>query len=154
MAESNEALVRRFFDTLNAEDLEGLKPMFHPDATWTPMTQMDIPGAAVHRGRVGIVDEFLKPVRGLFVGKDPQNQINSLVAQGNLVALETHGTGKLTKIGPDLGNAMRGFKKAFHGEDDEKKAAASSEKLQADPPAAAGAAQQEQRDSAESKHAP
>ena len=96
MAESNEALVRRFFDTLNAEDLEGLKPMFHPDATWTPMTQMDIPGAAVHRGRVGIVDEFLKPVRGLFVGKDPQNQINSLVAQGNLVALETHGTGKLT----------------------------------------------------------
>lgn len=96
MAESNEALVRRFFDTLNAEDLEGLKPMFHPEATWTPMTQMDIPGAAVHRGRVGIVDEFLKPVRGLFVGKDPQNQINSLVAQGNLVALETHGTGKLT----------------------------------------------------------
>ena len=96
MAESNEALARRFFDTVNAEDLEGLKPMFHPDATWTPMTQMEIPGAAVHRGRVGIVDEFLKPVRGLFVGKDPQNQINSLVAQGNLVALETHGTGKLT----------------------------------------------------------
>jgi ketosteroid isomerase-like protein len=96
VAESNEALVRRFFDTLNAEDLEGLKPMFHPEATWTPMTQMDIPGAAVHRGRTGIVDEFLKPVRGLFVGKDPQNQINSLVAQGNLVALETHGTGQLT----------------------------------------------------------
>lgn len=71
-----------------------------------------------------------------------------------VIVLVIFGTGKLTKIGPDLGNAMRGFKKAFHGEDDEKKAAASSEKLQADPPAAAGAAHQEQRDSAESKHAP
>ena len=92
----NEALVRRFFDTLNAEDLEGLKPMFHPDATWTPMTKADIPGAAVHRGRTGIVDEFLRPVRGLFVGKDPQNQINALISQGDLVALETHGTGRMT----------------------------------------------------------
>jgi len=70
-----------------------------------------------------------------------------------VIVLVIFGTGKLTKIGPDLGNAMRGFKKAFHGEDDEKKAAASSEKLQADPPAAA-AAHQEQRDSAESKRAP
>ena len=91
----NEALVRRFFDTLNAEDLEGLKPMFHPDATWIPMTKADIPGAAVHTGRTGIVDEFLKPVRGLFVGKDPQNQINSLFSKGNMVACETHGVGAL-----------------------------------------------------------
>ncbi|MGH8216318.1 MAG: twin-arginine translocase TatA/TatE family subunit, partial [Rhodanobacteraceae bacterium] len=60
--------------------------------------------------------------------------------------------GKLTKIGPDLGNAMRGFKKAFHGEEDEKaKQADDGEKLQADPPAAAGTPHQEQRDSSESK---
>jgi sec-independent protein translocase protein TatA len=71
-----------------------------------------------------------------------------------VIVLVIFGTGKLTKIGPDLGNAMRGFKKAFHGEDEEKKAAPSSEKLQADPPAAAGTAHQEQRDSAESKQAP
>jgi len=91
-----EQLVLDFFDRLNAEDLEGLKPLLHPDATWTPMTKSDIPGAAVHTGRTGIVDEFLVPVRGLFEGKDPQNEINTMVSKGNVVALETHGTGKLT----------------------------------------------------------
>jgi sec-independent protein translocase protein TatA len=68
-----------------------------------------------------------------------------------VIVLVIFGTGKLTKIGPDLGNAMRGFKKALHGDEDDKKATGTSEKLQADPPAAAGAAHQEQRDSAESK---
>jgi sec-independent protein translocase protein TatA len=70
-----------------------------------------------------------------------------------VIVLVIFGTSKLTKIGPDLGNAMRGFKKAFHGDEEEKSAAASSEKLQADPPPAAGTAHQEQRDSTESKHA-
>ena len=70
-----------------------------------------------------------------------------------VIVLVLFGTSKLTKIGPDLGNAVRGFKKALQG-DDEAKSAASSEKLQADPPAAAGAPHQEQRDSTESKHAP
>lgn len=66
------------------------------------------------------------------------------------IVLVVFGTGKLTKIGPDLGNAMRGFKKALHGDDAADKAKADgNEKLQADPPAAA--AKQEQRDSAESK---
>ncbi|HEY9112111.1 MAG TPA: twin-arginine translocase TatA/TatE family subunit [Rhodanobacteraceae bacterium] len=71
-----------------------------------------------------------------------------------VIVLVVFGTGKLTKIGPDLGNAVRGFKKALQGgdEDDKSKRAEGSEKLQADPPAAAGAAQQEQRDSTESKH--
>ena len=73
-----------------------------------------------------------------------------------VIVLVLFGTSKLTKIGPDLGNAMRGFKKALHGDDEGEKArsAGSSEKLQADPPAAASAAHQEQRDSTESKHAP
>jgi sec-independent protein translocase protein TatA len=72
-----------------------------------------------------------------------------------VIVLVIFGTGKLTKIGPDLGNAMRGFKKAFHGDDEDEKSkpADGGEKLQADPPAAS-TAHQEQRDSAESKHAP
>ena len=70
-----------------------------------------------------------------------------------VIVLVIFGTSKLTKMGPDLGNAMRGFKKACHGDEEEKSAAASSEKLQADPPPAAGTAHQEQRDSTESKHA-
>ncbi|HEX7349160.1 MAG TPA: twin-arginine translocase TatA/TatE family subunit [Rhodanobacteraceae bacterium] len=63
------------------------------------------------------------------------------------------GTGKLTKIGPDLGNAVRGFKKALHGDDADpaKSAAASQEQLKADPPAAADSVRKESPDSAESK---
>lgn len=65
------------------------------------------------------------------------------------------GTGKLTKIGPDLGNAVRGFKKALRGDDaadGKAKSEDANEKLQADPPAAAAeTTQQKQADSAESK---
>ncbi|HET9817984.1 MAG TPA: twin-arginine translocase TatA/TatE family subunit [Rhodanobacteraceae bacterium] len=71
-----------------------------------------------------------------------------------LIVLVVFGTSKLTKIGPDLGNAVRGFKKALSGEDDDakQKSADGEEKLRADPPAAASAKHQEQRESAESKH--
>lgn len=63
------------------------------------------------------------------------------------------GTSKLTKIGPDLGNAMRGFKKALQGDDDaDKHKPAAGEKLQADQPSAANnTTHQEQRDSSEPK---
>ncbi len=72
-----------------------------------------------------------------------------------VIVLVIFGTGKLTKIGPDLGNAVRGFKKALHdeGEPEKPKAADRIEKLQADPPATAGKAggKQEQHDSYEPK---
>lgn len=71
-----------------------------------------------------------------------------------VIVLVIFGTGKLTKIGPDLGNAVRGFKKALQGDDQaDKPKADGSEKLQADPPPAAGStAKQEQPGSTESKH--
>lgn len=93
-ASKNETLVRRFFEeVLNTGDLEKIRPCFHPDATWTPMTKMPIPGAGVHKGRKGIVDEFLAPVRGLFVDGDPKNKIENLFGKGGVVLVETHGTG-------------------------------------------------------------
>lgn len=70
------------------------------------------------------------------------------------IVLVIFGTGKLTKIGPDLGNAVRGFKKALQGDDaaDKARPVGDSEKLQADPPAAApNAAQPAQREASESK---
>lgn len=105
MAESdNEKLVRRFFEEgLNSDDLEKMRAFFHPDATWTPMAKPGIPGAGVHRGRKGIVDEFLAPVRGLFVDGDPQNSIENIFGKGDFVAVETHGTGKF-KNGRDYDN--------------------------------------------------
>jgi len=67
-----------------------------------------------------------------------------------VVVLVIFGTGKLTKIGPDLGKAVRGFKKALHDDEDGDKDAAAQDKLRADPPAGAGT-RQGQRDSSETK---
>jgi len=69
-----------------------------------------------------------------------------------LIVLLLFGTKKLRNIGPDLGNAVRGFKKAMSGEDDaDGKSKDASEKLKADPPASSQSATQEQHDSTESK---
>ena len=69
-----------------------------------------------------------------------------------VVVLLIFGTGKLARMGPDLGNAMRGFKKALHGEDEpEAVKPATPDHLQADPPATPHAAASEQRDSSGSK---
>jgi uncharacterized protein len=90
----NEKLVRRFFEeALNTGDLEKIRPYFHPDAVWQPMAKSNIPGTGAHRGRKGIVDEFLGPVRGLFVDGDPKNEITNIFGRGDWVAVETHGTG-------------------------------------------------------------
>jgi sec-independent protein translocase protein TatA len=74
-----------------------------------------------------------------------------------VIILVIFGTGKLTKMGPDLGNAVRGFKKAMQGDDDEAKREEAKRKeqesLKADPPVTGSntTANQTQRDSDESK---
>ena len=88
----SEGVVRRFFEALNTGELDRIRPLVHPEATWTPMGKT-IPGAGVHTGRKGIVDEFLGPIRGLFVDGDPKNEILTLFSKGEMVLAETHGTG-------------------------------------------------------------
>ena len=70
-----------------------------------------------------------------------------------VVVLVIFGTGKLAKMGPDLGNAMRGFKNAMQGDNDEtKRAAKQQDKLHADPPLESdSAAAQHRRDEHDSK---
>ena len=67
-----------------------------------------------------------------------------------VVVLVIFGTGKLTKIGPDLGKAMRGFKKALH-EDEDDKSTDAQDKLRADPPAAGAGQRERERDSSQAK---
>ncbi len=69
-----------------------------------------------------------------------------------VIILLVFGTGKLTRVGSDLGNAVRGFKKAMGGDEEEEKRKA-QEKLQADaePPTGSTQTNQNQRDSSESK---
>ncbi|HET8555113.1 MAG TPA: twin-arginine translocase TatA/TatE family subunit [Rhodanobacteraceae bacterium] len=70
-----------------------------------------------------------------------------------IIVLALFGTSKLTKIGPDIGNAVREFKKALHGDD--KSGSTSEDTLKADPPAQAASAdsaqKQEQHDAGASK---
>lgn len=70
-----------------------------------------------------------------------------------VIVLVVFGTKKIGNIGPDLGNAVRGFKKALKGGDDEddkaKAAAQAKEQLRAEPPASTST--QNQHDSHESK---
>lgn len=74
-----------------------------------------------------------------------------------VVVLVIFGTKKIGNIGSDLGNAVRGFKKAMHEDDADAKAKPNQaeqtkEQLRADSPASsADASTQEQRDSHESK---
>ena len=98
MGQSNaqsEAAVNKFFELLNAEDLEGIRALLTEDAAWLPQAR-DMPGAGEYRGRKVIVDEFLKPIRGLFAKGSPRNRILSMASNGSLVLVETHGTGQLS----------------------------------------------------------
>ncbi|MBD8874243.1 Sec-independent protein translocase subunit TatA [Rhodanobacter sp. DHB23] len=69
-----------------------------------------------------------------------------------VLVLLIFGTKKLGNVGSDLGNAVRGFKKAMHGDEGESEKEKTKEQLRADPPASpASASTQDQRDSHESK---
>ncbi|MCY1549309.1 SnoaL-like domain protein [compost metagenome] len=90
---ANEQLVLDFFTTLSSGDLNALREYIDPDTTWTPMIE-NVPGAGTHTG-AAICDEFLAPVRGLFVDGDPKVHVDSLVSSGDKVMCETRGIGKL-----------------------------------------------------------
>ena len=97
MSQSNaqsETVVRKFFELLNAEDLEGVRALLTEDAAWLPQAR-DMPGAGEYRGRDVIVDQFLKPIRGMLAPGSPSNRILSMASNGELVLVETHGTGHL-----------------------------------------------------------
>ncbi len=90
----DERLVVDFFTVLSSGDLERLRGMLTPDASWTVMVR-EVPGAGAHSGRDTIIDEFLAPVRGLFEDGDPKVQVNSLVSRPGFVMAETVAKGRL-----------------------------------------------------------
>lgn len=94
-----EFLVRQFFETLSAADLEALRGQIHEDGSWEA-TGKSIPGAGITQGRDRIIDEFLAPVRGLFEPGDPKIEIKSLFSKGDLVAAETRAYGTLSNGKP------------------------------------------------------
>jgi uncharacterized protein len=91
----SETVVRTFFELLNAENLEGIRALLTDEAAWLPQAR-DMPGAGEYRGRDVIVDQFLKPIRGMFAKGSPRNRILSMASNAALVLVETHGTGNLS----------------------------------------------------------
>jgi uncharacterized protein len=91
----SERLVADFFATLSTGDLERVRALLHPEASWKPMVK-GVPGAGEHRGRDVIIDEFLGPVRGLFKEGDPKVHVDTLVSKGGMVMCETRGVGELS----------------------------------------------------------
>jgi sec-independent protein translocase protein TatA len=73
------------------------------------------------------------------------------------IVLVIFGTKKIRNLGPDLGEAIRGFKKGLSGDDEAKKKEdeevrrKEAEQLRADPGAADQASKQSQRDSSETR---
>jgi uncharacterized protein len=90
----SEQLVLRFLATLSAGDLEGVRRMLHAEATWKPQMR-SVPGAGIHRGPGGIVDEFLTPIRKLFRPGDPKIVVDTIASRGSLVMVESHSGGCL-----------------------------------------------------------
>ena len=90
--ERDEELVRSFFTTLSSGDLDRLAAFFDADSTWT-VCATGIPGAGTHRGRA-IVEEFLRPVRGMFAPGQPKVELTNVVAARGRVAVEATGRGR------------------------------------------------------------
>ncbi|MEP7184815.1 MAG: Sec-independent protein translocase subunit TatA [Rhodanobacter sp.] len=74
-----------------------------------------------------------------------------------VIVLLVFGTKKIRNLGPDLGAAIRDFKKGLSGDDDAKQKEEEEarrkegEQLRADPPPAADSAKQSQHDSSETR---
>jgi ketosteroid isomerase-like protein len=86
--------VRRFFATLGTGDFAAVGEFFTDDSVW--QVNDVARGLPAQRGRKGIIDDFLQPVReGLFEPGDPKISIRRLLADGDWVVAETTGTGTL-----------------------------------------------------------
>jgi uncharacterized protein len=99
MATRNEDLVREFFATLSTGDLEALRMLIHPDGSWEVMSTM-VPGAGLTAGGDAVIDEFLAPIRGMFVPGDPKIAVKRTFSAGDLVCAETEATGELSNGNP------------------------------------------------------
>lgn len=102
-----ELVARQFFDTLSSGDLEKLRMLLHEQATWTVMAT-GIPGAGPKKGRKEIIDDFLGPVRGMFVPGDPKIHVDRLISKGSIIAAEARGLGHF-KNGKEYSNRYAFF---------------------------------------------
>jgi ketosteroid isomerase-like protein len=95
MTTRNENLVREFFATLSTGDLEALRGLIHSDGSWEVMSTA-VPGAGLTQGGNAVIDDFLRPVRGMFEAGDPKVHVRRTFAAGDMVCAETEAVGELS----------------------------------------------------------
>ena len=87
-------VLRRFFATLSTGDYDAIGEFFGADSVWT-VNHIEA-GFPAGRGREGIINDFLRPVRdGLFEPGDPKVEVVRMICEGNWVAAETIARGSL-----------------------------------------------------------
>ena len=87
-------VVRRFFETLGSGNFAAIGEFFTDDSVW--QVNDVARGLPAQRGRKGIIDDFLQPIReGLFEPGDPKVEIRRLIGEGDWVVAETTGYGTL-----------------------------------------------------------
>ena len=96
-----EELVRSFFETLSSGDLDRVAPFFDGESAWT-VCATGISGAGTHWG-AAIVEEFLRPVRGMFEPGQPKVELTNLLTDGRWVSVEAVGRGRF-RDGPAYEN--------------------------------------------------
>ena len=87
-----EQVYLKFFETLSSGELERIRATFHDEAVWQVQVK-GILGEGAHRGEQAIVDEFLAPVRGMFIPGDPKITVTALASNGPLVIGECQARG-------------------------------------------------------------
>jgi uncharacterized protein len=102
-----EQLAKLFFETLSSGNLEKLRLLLHEEASWTVMAT-GIQGAGPKKGRKAIIDDFLGPVRGMFVPGDPKIHVDRLISKGSVIAAEARGLGHF-KTGKEYSNRYAFF---------------------------------------------
>jgi len=94
-ANAAEQLVLDFFEVLSSGDLEKLRGFYHDESVWEPKVK-DIAGAGKHIG-MGIIDDFLAPVRGMFKPGDPKVHVHNMFSRvdegGTWICVESNSTG-------------------------------------------------------------
>ncbi len=91
---SPKDVVRRFFGALGTGDFAAIGEFFTDDSVW--QVNDVARGLPAQRGRKGIIDDFLQPIReGLFEPGDPKVEIRRLIGEDDWVVAETTARGML-----------------------------------------------------------
>jgi ketosteroid isomerase-like protein len=100
---ASEQAVLTFFETLSTGDLDALRPLLDEDMSWEAMAR-DIPGSGLHSGREVVLNEFLAPIRGVFLPGEPKIHVSDMVSDGDRVMVELRAIGTKADNGKHYDN--------------------------------------------------